>query len=59
MVVAIKKPCLENEIAILENENRMVSQLHFHPFDSVALVADDHDGSLSSHPDRNYKALIS
>lgn len=39
-----KKFTLENEIAILENEHRLVSHVEFHPYSNVALVSDEHDG---------------
>jgi regulator-associated protein of mTOR len=35
---------LENEIAILENDNEMVSLLAFHPFENIIVVGDEKDG---------------
>jgi len=35
---------LDNEIAILENNNQLVSQLCFHPFEDTVIVSDEHDG---------------
>jgi len=35
---------LDNEIAILENQQRMVSKLCFHPFENYLFVSNDHDG---------------
>lgn len=35
---------LDNEIAILENNNQLVSRLCFHPFEDTVFVADEHDG---------------
>lgn len=35
---------LHNEIAILENNTQMISQLCFHPFEDILLVSDEHDG---------------
>jgi len=32
---------LDNEIAILENDNQVVSQLRFHPFENIVVVADE------------------
>jgi regulator-associated protein of mTOR len=34
---------LDNEIAILENDNQVVSQLRFHPFENIVVVADERD----------------
>uniref|UniRef100_A0A6B2KWT6 Raptor N-terminal CASPase-like domain-containing protein n=1 Tax=Arcella intermedia TaxID=1963864 RepID=A0A6B2KWT6_9EUKA len=34
---------LENEIAILENESQFVTQLKFHPFETVVVVADENE----------------
>jgi hypothetical protein len=35
---------LDNEIAILENGNGMVTHLTFHPFDTVIVATDEKDG---------------
>jgi len=35
---------LDNEIAILENNNQLVSALAFHPFEDTVIVSDEHDG---------------
>jgi len=35
---------LESEIAVLENDNEMVSLLAFHPFETLVIVANENDG---------------
>eukprot|EP01120_Amphizonella_sp_Union-15-10_P002854 TRINITY_DN13145_c0_g1_i1.p1 TRINITY_DN13145_c0_g1~~TRINITY_DN13145_c0_g1_i1.p1 ORF type:complete len:369 (-),score=39.60 TRINITY_DN13145_c0_g1_i1:6-1064(-) len=35
---------LENEIAILENDNQMISLLAFHPYENVVIIANSSDG---------------
>lgn len=35
---------LDHEIAILENNTQMISQLCFHPFEDILFVSDEYDG---------------
>lgn len=39
-----KISALENEIAILENDNQIVTRLQFHPFENLVFITEEQDG---------------
>jgi len=56
---AIGVHSLENEIAILETESQVVSQLRFHPFENIVVVTDEHDSVSVWNWEGGNKSFIS